>query len=279
MVLCLHKRSFMENENKNLTLEEKYISLMSDYEVSGQIFMGTMQDDLIYLAQKGEMHAIADLLYFWGNREDENLRQRHLNLLSYYKADLIEKVKLSNIVKDVKMRYFHQPHFLSGDEYSIMEQLTSTDEERDRVSYLAAKTYLKGLREFNNSFSGAMFLRALERNAEITGTSFRTCPVAKSIKKNLLWGDENKREKLFDNLILGVKRKIVKLSKHKKDFRSQYACAYALKKDGLKRKEMISTKSFEMFLNLSSKYEGSITEPDNNFHEAQKAIKSMEDCI
>lgn len=239
-----------------LSLEEKYIAVMSRFELWGRIFDESMPENLVAFALQGEKHAIADVLYFWENRDNENFKQAYSDFYKYVPSKYFDAIKNSKYIKDLKVSYLNSPHFLFGDEYLILSQVMATEEDRDKLAFKAAKYYLEDLKEYKNYFSGAMFLKVLEQNAEVTGKEINDCPVAKDIKTFLLWGNDKTRERLFNSLVSDVKKAVIKNTRRSEDYKSKFARAYAMKNDfPLSQYLKVNRKSLDSFIELSNSYE------------------------
>lgn len=242
-------------KRKELTLEEKYIALISRFELCGRTFNGSMAENLVSFALQGEKHAIADVLYFLENRDNENFKQAYSDFYKKIPSKYFDAIKNSKYIKDLKQTYLGSPLFLFGDEYLILSQVMGTEKDRDKLEFMAAKYYLKDLKEYQNCFSGVMFLKILEQNAEVTGKSIHYCPVAQDIKTFLLWGNDEIKNKSFNFLISDVKKAVAKNAKHCEDFQSKFARAYVLQDDDSLLKKKNKRESLNTLIELSNSYE------------------------
>lgn len=235
---------------KDLTLEEKYLTVASEVETSSSFIFCDVCEALMVLAGQGEMHALADVFHLAEGNENVSIEDVS-NGLYYYPADFVGSLRKLPAVQKIKNKYFESPEFLTADEYSVMAGMVADEEERDKLSFLAAKNYLKDFRDYNNILSGAFFLKTLERSAKINKTSFEKSPVAESVKRVLLWGDEKQKEKLFNKLVSSVKKQIVKQSNKKTDYASRFSFAFAIKNENVGEKHWMNAKAYETFRDLS----------------------------
>ena len=215
---------------KDLTLEEKYLTVASEVETSPLYIHSRVCEALMVLASKGEMHALADVFYLAEENENKNTEDR-TNGLNFYPADFVGSLRKFPIAEKIKNEYFENPEFLTADKYMVMAGMVADEEERDKLYFRAAKNYLEDFRDYGNILSGAMFLKVLERSAKLNGTNLENSPVAENIKRVLLWGDAKQKDKLFGTLVASVKKQIVKKAKNKNDYASKFSFAFAIKNE------------------------------------------------
>lgn len=212
---------------KNTHLRNFYIKTIANIETSMGLVGKYDAADLISLAKEGELLALADVLYYI-NLAEEGCETVFKNL----KEEKKEQIRNYHTVKGLKVKYIENEHFLTGDEYLVLSEVAADEKERRKLLFNAAKYYLQDFREYDNAFSGAMFLKTFSRSAEREGlVDFSKTELAKDVKNTFLWGSDAKKQALFINLIKDVRKGIVRASRKKEVINkpdSLFARAYAI---------------------------------------------------
>lgn len=211
---------------KESYLRKAYIKTIANIETNAGLVGKYDAADLFSLAEEGELLAIADVLYYL-NKVAEGCESVFKNL----KEEKKSQIRNYHIVKELKLNYLERENFLTGDEYLVLAEVVADENEKQALLYKAAKYYLNDLREYDNAFSGAMFLKTLSRSAESEGViDVSKTELAKNIKNNLLWGNEGKRQALFINLISNVRKSTIKMARKTKlaGYSNAFAYAYAM---------------------------------------------------
>ena len=91
---------------KKLTLQEKYLAVASDIELSRGDFFSAEIEALITLARKGELHSVADIFYLEEDYKKNVRIKNKLNALHFYSNDFISGIMKLPVVQKTKKHYF-----------------------------------------------------------------------------------------------------------------------------------------------------------------------------